>query len=433
MLEVKSTFRNSEEPGSFSRKSPASAMAEASSSGASLHLVNNAPETRSGPLAIALVGPNPALREEVSQALTACGQPDHRQFGSYPPSLDDLPRLIEQQYEVIVIDLDHDSSYALSMVEYLVATGACTVMVYSAKTDADLLLRCLRAGAREYLQLPLKPGIMNEALTRAAARRPALSPQKRTNGKLFTFLGAKGGAGVTTLACNFAVSVAKESGKDTLLIDLDLPLGDAALNLGVSAEFSAINALQANARLDASFLNNLLVKHSSGLSVLAAPGRFLQYDATAEAVDRLIAVARQSFEHVIVDLGSRLEYLESSLLREATTIYLVTQTGIPELRNSNRLISQYFQIGGPKVEIVINRYEPRALGVTEEHIEKALTRAPEWKIPNDYAAVRRMQVSASPLTEVNAPIGRMIRKMACTASGATEQPAQKKKTFGLFG
>jgi pilus assembly protein CpaE len=76
------------------------------------------------------------------------------------------------------------------------------------------------------------------------------------------------------------VALAKESGQKTLLIDLDLPLGDAALNMGITAEFSTIDALHSAERLDARFLDQLLVKHSSGVWVLAAPGRFLQYQAS---------------------------------------------------------------------------------------------------------------------------------------------------------
>ena len=115
---------------------------------------------------------------------------------------------------------------------------------------------------------------MAEALARAAARRPAAQNTKKAAGKLLAFMGAKGGAGATTLACNFAVALAQEPEQKTLLIDLDLPLGDAALNLGIVAEFSAIDALQAGDRLDARFLSQLLVKHSSGVWVLAAPGNF---------------------------------------------------------------------------------------------------------------------------------------------------------------
>ena len=118
-------------------------------------------------------------------------------------------------------------------------------MVYSVKADPELLVRCMRAGAREFLTLPLSHEHHGRGagarLGATAARR---RQPKKAAGRLLAFLGAKGGDGVTTLACNFAVSLAKESGQSTLLIDLDLPLGDAALNLGIVAEYSTINALQ---------------------------------------------------------------------------------------------------------------------------------------------------------------------------------------------
>ena len=110
----------------------------------------------------------------------------------------------------------------------------------------------------------------------------------------------------------------------------------------------------------------------------------------------------------------------------------MTQAGIPELRNSNRLISQFFPSGGPKVEIVINRYQPRALGVGDEHVTKALTRPAQWKIPNDFAAVRRMQNTATPLVLEDSPISRQIKEMARSVTGQQEAPA-KKKGFSLFG
>jgi pilus assembly protein CpaE len=166
--------------------------------------------------------------------------------------------------------------------------------------------------------------------------------------------------------------------------------------------------------------------------VLAAPGKFPQFHATNEAIDRLLAVARQGFDNVVVDVGSRLDLTGTALYKDASIIYLVTQAGIPELRNSNRVISQFFSTGGPKLEIVINRYEPRSLGVTEEHITKALTRPAQWKIPNDYPAVRRMQNTATPLALEDSPISRLIHDMARSVSGQPkEQP--KKKGFSLFG
>jgi Flp pilus assembly CpaE family ATPase len=381
-------------------------------------------------VSIALIGPDEERRKAAVSALTGCQGGEIREFSSYPPSLDDVPRLLEQHYDVIIIDLDSYPEYALELVESICANGLATVMVYSMKTDPDLLVRCMRAGAREFLTLPFAQSTMAEALIRAAARRPAVRTSKKAGGRLLVFLGAKGGDGVTTLACNFAVALAQESSKSTLLIDLDLPLGDAALNLGISADYSTVNALQNSGRLDSSFLSKLLVKHSSGVSVLAAPGKFPQFNAPHDAVDRLISVARQDFDNVVVDMGSRLDLAGTSLFKDGSTVYLVIQASVAGLRNSNRVISQFFTTEIPRLEIVINRFEPRGMGVAEDQITKALTRPVQWKIPNDYSAVRRMQSTAVPLAMEDSPISRLIRQMARTACGLPATP-EKRSLFRL--
>ena len=383
-------------------------------------------------LSIALIGPDGLRRKEAATALLKCEGTEVREYAAYPASLDEVPRLLEQRNDVIIIDLDSDPEFALELVEGLCSNGATTVMVYSSKPDPDLLVRCMRAGAREFLTPPFAHNTMAEALVRAQSRRTVTRLPRKTGGRLLVFLGAKGGAGVTTLACNFAVALAQESAQSTLLIDLDLPLGDAALNLGIVTEYSTVNALQEAGRLDASFLNKLLIKHSSGVSVLAAPGKFPQFHATNEAIDKLMTVARQEFDNVVGDVGARLDLTDTALFKDAFTIYLVTQAGIPELRNSNRLISQFFNMGGPKMEVVINRYEPRAMGVSDETITKALTRPATWKIPNDYAAVRQMQNTATPLALGDSPISKLIKQMAVSICGQrATQP--KKKGFRLFG
>ncbi|MGB6691300.1 MAG: AAA family ATPase [Terracidiphilus sp.] len=381
-------------------------------------------------LSIALIGPDDLRRRTAFNALTECQGCEVKEFSDYPSSLDELPKLLDQRFDVVIIDLDSIPEYALELVESICANSPATVMVYSALSNPDMLVRCMRAGAREFLTLPFGQGVMAEALVRASARRSAVRPAKKAAGKLWVFLGAKGGSGTTTLACNFAVSLAQESNQSTLLIDLDLPLGDAALNLGIVAEYSTVNALQNSNRLDSSFLGTLLIKHSSGVSVLAAPGKFPQYQATNDQIDKLLAIARSDFDHVVVDVGSRLDLTGTALFKEASAIYLITQVGIPELRNSNRLISSFFTAGGPKLEIVINRWAPKTLGVAEEHITKALTRPAQWKIPDDYATVRRMQNTATPLALEDSPISRTIRTMARAVTGQEAVP--EKRGFSLF-
>lgn len=382
-------------------------------------------------LSVALIGPNEKSRKDVSNALAECRGASVREFSSYPTSLDEVPRLLKQFYDVIIIDLDSNREFALELVESICAMDSATVMVYSEHADRDGVFRSMRAGAREFLNPPFDQNILAEALARASAiLRPSTRSTVKTDGRLLVFLGSKGGSGVTTIACNFAIAVAQESDESTLLIDLGLPIGDAALSLGITAEYSTDNALQDADRLDGSFLSKLLVKHQTGVYVLAAPSKVPEVEASHASIEKLLRVARREFDNVIIDAGSRLDLMETTLIKEATKVYLVTMAGISELRNSNRLITRFFEEDGPKLEIVVNRYEPRFLGVTEEHITKALNRPAQWKIPSDYDTMRQMQSTATPLTMVDSPISRLIMEMACSVTGHP-LPKTKKKVFSF--
>ncbi len=382
-----------------------------------------------GILDVALIGSDEQRRKAVAAALLGRPGLALREFSSFPENLDDLPEMLGRHYDVFIVDLDSDPDYAFDLVEALCANDSTCVMVYSAQADMKQAIRFMRAGAREFFTLPLVPAEVAGALTRAAIRHPASRITPRLSSKRFVFLGAKGGCGVTAVASNFAVSLAQESSRSTLLIDLGLPLGDAAINLGMVTEYSTANALQDASRLDPSFLSTLLAKHSSGLSVLAAPGEFPSSQPSPDAFDKLLAVAQQSFEYVVVDAGSRVDLMGSTLFEESATIYLITQVGVSELRNSNRLISQFFATRGRSLQIVLNRYTPHALLFDDRQINKALTRPAQWKIPDDYATARRTKNTTTPFALEDSPISLAIRQMARAACGL---PADKEKKKGFL-
>ena len=145
-------------------------------------------------LSIALIGPDEDRRRAAATALAGCQGGEIREFSTYPPSLDDVPRLLEQHYDVIIIDLDSHPEYALELVESICANGTATVMVYSVKADSELLVRCMRAGAREFLTLPFAQSTMAEALVRASARRPARpAPRRRRAAGCWCFSAPRAG------------------------------------------------------------------------------------------------------------------------------------------------------------------------------------------------------------------------------------------------
>ena len=384
-------------------------------------------------LSIALIGPDGARRKAFMDVLSERQRTEISEIVSFPADLDELPHTVGERYDVVILDVDFDPDYVFDLVVRICSSSSTCVMVYSAEPDVKQAVRFMRAGASEYFTLPVAAAELETALHRAATHPPAAAIQaSRTTGQAFVFLGAKGGCGVTSIASNFAMLLAQESAQATLLIDFGLPLGDAGINLGMAqANYSTANALQDSSRIDGRFLSSLIDKHSSGLSVLAAPGDFSSSKPTLEGVDKLIDVARQSFSYVVADVGSRTDLMESKLFDESSIVYIVTQVGISELRNSNRLISRYFSLRGRSLQIVINRYTPKSLLFDDSQITKALTRTANWTIPDDYATARRTESSGTPIALEESPISIALRQMARAACGLAEEKTRK-KGFSLF-
>ncbi len=350
------------------------------------------------------------------------------------PALDDVRGLLEGGCDVLIVDIDAQPEPGLELVEAACAIDpALTVMVYGTQTDSKLLVRCMRAGAREFLNEPLSPGSIAEALVRAAARREEVRSLKKTRGKILVFIGAKGGSGVTTVAANFAVALAGESGQGVALVDLNLRLGDAALTLGLSSEFSTLDALQNEKRLDSELVSKLFVRHTSGLKVLAAPGGLTSFQPTAAGVLKLTQILRGDFAWVVVDAGCQYGAHTQSLFDAAEKVYLVSQVSIADLRNSHLLIQAHFQKDDRRrLEVVLNRFGQRVGEIDANSIEKALTVTPNWKIPSDFHAVREAQNTATALVSRDGQVARVLTAMAKAACGKAATETRKKR-FSLFG
>jgi Flp pilus assembly CpaE family ATPase len=381
-------------------------------------------------LSVALIGPDERRRTTLNKALAETRLANVRAFNSYPPKLDHLQRLL-RSFDVILLDADSNPDLALEMVERGGGNSSATIMVFSEKTDQNLAVRFMRAGAREYLSVPVQQGELVDALVRAASGLgEKILPAEKTHGKLLVFVGSKGGCGVTTVACNVAIGLAQNPDQRILLIDFALPIGDAALCLGIAADYSTEDALRKVDRLDANSLQNLLVKHRSGVFVLAAPTKVPEVEVSKGAVERLITIARREFDHVVVDVGSRIDVAANVLFEDASTIYLVTQTGISELRNSNRLISQFFTERGSNLEIVINRFDARQESMNEDVVAKALGRPVRWKIPDDQDAARALQSGDSGLPDTG--ISHISLEMASSIAGHPVTQ-ERNRDFDLSG
>ncbi len=127
-------------------------------------------------MSIALIGPNDSSRTIMAKALHASQDRVVREFADYPAKLSDVSRMMSQNFDVVMIDLDSDESYALLIVEKIAALGNTTVMVYSVRNDPSLVMSAMRAGARDFLPVPVEAAVPEVTLAPAPVAPPPAIP-----------------------------------------------------------------------------------------------------------------------------------------------------------------------------------------------------------------------------------------------------------------
>jgi pilus assembly protein CpaE len=338
--------------------------------------------------------------------------------GTLPVTIvDERPASSGFQPDLILVD-GRDEAQALAAIER-VRAGAPAVSIFMIARSAtpDLILQSMRAGANEFLTWPPADAAFQEAIARAAARRTSLSPA-RPRATTAAFLGAKGGAGTTTVAVNSAVEMTRLSRRPTVIVDLKAGMGEVTLFLGVRGRYTVFDAIENLHRLDAEFLRELVVKHKSGLEILPGSDHFERpASSDSPAVEQILRLLTQQYEQVVVDAGNQLNGSSIAALYMADTIYLVTNPDVPSVRNAQRLLDRIGQLGAcaDRVRVLLNRAsEPYP--IAPDQIEGALGRPIHHMFRSDYRTVSTALNSGVPLsmtgnTELSAEFDAFTRGM----------------------
>jgi pilus assembly protein CpaE len=303
--------------------------------------------------------------------------------------------------DVIVADLRGDATTAMISIEQLRAWAptACIVAV-ALQADPTLILRAMRAGVNEFLVWPPTDDAFNEAIRHAASRR-AQAQEIVSAARTLVFFGAKGGAGTTTVAVNSGVDVARMSKKPTVIVDLKPGLGEVALFLGVRPKYSLLDAIDNLPRLDKHMLSSLVVKHKSGLDILAGSDQFDRpAQADASAIGEVFRVLARNYEYILVDGGNQINQQSVAALGVADEIFLIVSPDVPSIRNAQRLLNRLRQLGAHKdrVRILLNRAaEPYP--IPPKQIEGALGHPIHQAFASDYKVVSTALNSGVPLAQ----------------------------------
>jgi pilus assembly protein CpaE len=304
-------------------------------------------------------------------------------FGEKDASL--IRTFREVNPEVCIIDFDRDRPKALETVEYLRRTCLHPISIFavSNRMEPDAIIEAMRCGCTEYLEKPLVADRVQDALSQVA-RKKRDSFVAEVQGKLVTLMGVKGGVGTTTLAVHLAYSLAKR-GKRVLLVDHQPELGEVTLHLGLEHHSYGFYELACNLnRMDAELLQGFVLKHESGLEVLASPeGLGATPKTTPEAVQQTLRFLLRMYDYVVVDTDARFDEQNLAIIELSDEFSLIGTPQLPAVRAMSRYLDYLLRLNFPtsKSQVVLNRWTKKS-SLSIENIEKALHRKISLIIPN---------------------------------------------------
>ena len=241
--------------------------------------------------------------------------------------------------------------------------------------DAELILKCLRSGAAEFLPDPAVDPL-RAILARLAKIHAPAQQQHRTKGSVCCVIPGKPGCGASTVAIYLAMQIRAGGKAKVLLVDMDPLTGSVGFMLKLRAEFHLDDVLRDWSRMDDDLWSRLTVA-SGGVDILAGAERpGLRIEIDRGVAGQLLEFWRERYDAVVVDGGDLRSAMESGFAELADDILLVTTQDLAALHATRRSTEILDQAAGTrgKVRLVVNRYA--ADGMKREDLRAVLQMEP---------------------------------------------------------
>ncbi len=319
-----------------------------------------------------------------------------------------LHELERHPHAALILDLAGDTEMALKSLEKV--RQACPDLYIVAshyQADADTVIACMRAGAQEFLTQPLKRTEFRDAMQRLEQNTRRSASAGPRLGKLYTFLGAKGGVGTTTLAVNFA-AVAAQSRRNTVLLDLDMRANDAALHLGAHPQYTLLEVAENLSRLDQALFEGFVTRDPLGFYLVGPPdnlehrGFFTDYQFKEFATFLV-----EKYDTIVVDAGDAInDDVAIAAMQISAAVFLVLTQELPSIRNAQRYVSFLMRLGvtSDQIKLLVNRYNKKSNSslATREQIQQTLNQPVFFGFPDNLSVALGALNEGRPVTALPA-------------------------------
>jgi pilus assembly protein CpaE len=339
-----------------------------------------------------------------------------------------LAQTAASQPDVVVLDIRDSNTLPPTLTTLRRQHPSTGVVIVAARLDPMLMLEAMRAGVSEWVANPVTAADLIGAVERVSSTR-AMGVQ----GQVFAFVGAKGGVGTTTLAVNVAAALARASEERTLLIDLHLAYGDAAVFLGAEPRFSVVDALDNTHRLDQAFFESLVVPTKSRVQLLASADRGT-HAADLGRTGTLLNFAAAHYRYTFLDMP-RSDAAGLDALEAVSTMFLVANQELATVRNAGRIATALRQrYGKDRLRVVLTRFDKQA-EIGQEDVERVIGLPVKHVVPSDYrAAVQALNKGRPIALDTGNRLSDAFRAMAADLGGIRlEESVEAQKGSSIFG
>jgi pilus assembly protein CpaE len=339
-----------------------------------------------------------------------------------------LAHAAAHQPDIVIVDLRGGQALPSAVALLKRQHPTTPVLLITSTLEPSVVLEAMRAGVNECVAEPLKASEIETAVTRLVAHK-----QPVATGQVFAFIGAKGGVGTTTVAVNVATELDRAARGRTLLVDLHLAHGDAAVFLGVEPRFSVVDALDNIHRFDDAFFKGLVVQSPAGPNLLASSDKQLAQTSSVQRVRSLVEFATGLYRYIVLDVP-RSDAAALDALDQASRIVVVANQELATVRNASRIAAALrHRYGSDRITVMVNRVDAHA-EIGRDDVEKVVGVRVVHSVPSDYRTALRALNKGQPLALDNHnKLAASFRELAHDLAGvAPAQPAAPESS-GLFG
>ncbi|MEW6749877.1 MAG: response regulator [Candidatus Latescibacterota bacterium] len=362
-----------------------------------------------------IVDSDSAFRKEVRNQIKGIGSVELlREADSHAAALEAVAR---GEVDLLIVELGRGYQALLEqLARWRTERPGLVIYACSNSRNPDMLLAAIRAGVSEWIEKPLDTNAFGEAIRRAAQLVSAGSPGAPTRSHTTCVFSIKGGQGVTTVAVNTAIALARLTTQPCVLADLSFGVGDAASFLDLHPQYTFANLLGADGHADPGRLQSCLMRHSSGIYYLGERESLEEPSPISPPQLReVVTHLQESFAHIVMDLSHVLDGHTYEAFHTADTVLLVATCELVSVRSTKYALRLLQSLGFSqnKVKVVLNRVSHRD-GVTPAQFSETIQYPIDLKIPGDYRLVVESINAGEPLalSRPKSPVARGIGELS---------------------